>query len=122
MVVFRQNTEGGVVSRTVIIALQESKFFTESLTIKYTSFMPKLVQSNAVLRSQILSNPQSSVELSLTSLAVSVALPAVSRKSVTGLQRAVGLAASVQVEGIWAESVRGEKANVKRKRKAFLKK
>lgn len=84
--------------------------------------MPKLVQSNAVLRSQILSNPQSSVELSLTSLAVSVALPAVSRKSVTGLQRAVGLAASVQVEGIWAESVRGEKANVKRKRKAFLKK
>ena len=61
-----QNTEGGVVSRTVMIALQESKFLTESLTIKYTSLIPKLEQSNALLRTQILSNPQSSVELSLT--------------------------------------------------------
>ena len=73
MVVFRQNviakdvaTEGGIVSRTVIIALQESKFLTESRTIKYTSLVPKWVQSNAVLRSQILSSPQSSVEVSLT--------------------------------------------------------
>ena len=73
MVVLRQNvgardvdTEGDVVSRTVIIALQESKFLTESLTIKYTSLMPKLVQSNAALRNHMLSMPQSSVELSLT--------------------------------------------------------
>ena len=73
MVVLRQNvgardvdTEGDVVSRTVIIALQESKFLTESRTIKYTSLMPKLVQSNAALRNHMLSMPQSSVELSLT--------------------------------------------------------
>lgn len=73
MVVLRQNvgardvdTEGDVVSRTVIIALQESKFLTESLTIKYTSLMLKLVQSNAALRNHMLSMPQSSVELSLT--------------------------------------------------------
>ena len=86
MVVFRQNvvakgvdTEGGVVSRTVIIALQESKFFTESRTIKYTSLLPKCEQSKAVLRNHILSNPQSSVELSLTSLDVKVALPAASK-------------------------------------------
>ena len=51
---------------------------------------------------------------------MSVALPVASRKSVTGLQCATGLAASVQVEGVCEESVRGKNAVVKKNKKTFL--
>ena len=53
---------------------------------------------------------------------MSVALPVASRKRVTGLQWATGLAASVQVEGVCEESIRGKKTNVNKQMKAFLRK
>lgn len=51
---------------------------------------------------------------------MSVALPDGLRKTVIGLQCATGLAASVQVEGVCEESVRGKNAVVKKNKKTFL--
>ena len=85
-----QSATGGVTSTMVTVAAQELTFPLVSVTVNVTEFAPKLVQSKLVGFATKLAITQLSVELSLMSAAVILAVPPVFKFTEMFLQIAVG--------------------------------
>ena len=79
MVVLRQNTKGGVVSRTVTFAVQFEALSDESFAVKTTSLMPIFEQLNEILLKVKSLIPQLSVELLLIESAFKSIFPVLSK-------------------------------------------
>src|SRR5688572_3526937 len=74
-VIFWQIAAGGILSITVIVAVQEEEFPFTSVMVSVTAFAPTLAQVNELGETVMEAIPQASVLLLLTCAAVTVVFP-----------------------------------------------